>query len=124
MKQAIIIRDDLKMGKGKIAAQASHASTKAAIEAKEGIIEDKTLSENFKAWFLAWDNDLYKKIVLKANSEKELTDLYLQAMDHLPCFLVEDMGLTQIEPHTITALAIGPAPDEMVDTITKGLKLL
>lgn len=38
--------------------------------------------------------------------------------------LIVDRGLTQIEPNTPTALGIGPAEMEIVDKITKHLKLL
>ncbi len=115
MKQAVVVRSDVKMGKGKVAAQVAHASLASAEEAmtrREG-------------WFASWKSEGQAKIVLKAGSEDELRELYKKARAaKLPAALVEDRGLTQVEPGTVTCLAIGPAPDESVDSITGTLKLL
>ena len=112
MKQVIVVRTDLKMGKGKLAAQVAHASVAAFL----------------KAGFFAkrkWLRQGMKKIVLKVSSEKELLEIYRKAKKlKLPCELIRDAGLTQVEPGTITALGIGPAEDEKIDKITGNLKLL
>lgn len=114
-KQAIILRSDLGMGKGKIAAQASHASLlayKAAIMKNEEIAED-------------WDDEGAKKIVLKVASEAELVELYSFAKRRkLPCALVRDAGHTQIPAGSVTAIAIGPADEVEIDLLTRKLKLL
>lgn len=112
MKQAIVIRTDLKMGKGKIAAQASHASLSAYL---------KSDSYSRKAWVLHG----MKKIVVKVSGEKELAKLYAKAKaKKLPCVMITDAGLTQIKPGNKTAVGIGPASDEAIDKITGNLKLL
>jgi PTH2 family peptidyl-tRNA hydrolase len=112
MKQAIVVRTDLKMGKGKIASQCAHASIAAFLKAKT---RDRR----------KWVKEGMKKIVLKAFSSKELVKLYKRAKRmKLPCELIIDKGLTQIEPGTITALGIGPADEKKVDKITSRLKLL
>ena len=102
MKQVIIMRTDLKMGKGKIAAQACHASLNCYKNAD-------------KSRLRAWELSGQKKVVLKVSSEKE-TDL--------PHSLITDAGHTQIEPSTRTCLGIGPGSDEEIDKLTGHLKLL
>ena len=112
MKQAIVVRTDLKLGKGKIGAQCAHASVSAMLE----VYEDAR-----KEWI---DNGM-KKIVLKVSSEKELRELYNKAKDaKLAAVLIKDAGLTQLKKPTITALGIGPADDKKIDRITGKLKLL
>ncbi|MEM4480696.1 MAG: peptidyl-tRNA hydrolase Pth2 [Candidatus Bathyarchaeia archaeon] len=114
-KQVIVIRADLKMSKGKIAAQAGHAAVSAAEEARK----------HNRNWFKAWMEEGQCKVVVKVNSEKELLELEKQAKElGLPCSLIVDRGLTEIPPGTVTCLGIGPAPSEKVDKITGKLPLL
>jgi PTH2 family peptidyl-tRNA hydrolase len=55
----------------------------------------------------------------------ELEKIKRDAISHdLPWSEVIDAGHTQIEPGTVTCISIGPAPEEMIDKITKDLKLL
>lgn len=111
-KQAIVIRKDLDMGKGKIAAQAAHASIGAAKEAGY-----KTMRE--------WERSGSAKIVLKVDNEEQLMLLSDRAEDdELPFFVVTDAGKTQVDPGTATALAIGPAESDRIDRLTKDLRLL
>ncbi|QQG49422.1 MAG: peptidyl-tRNA hydrolase [archaeon] len=115
MKQAVVVRTDIKMGKGKIAAQVAHASLAAAEEAMG----------RRSAWYEAWKQGGQAKVVLKAQGEDELQELFRMARAaKLPSALIQDRGLTQVEPGTVTCLGIGPGPDEEVDKITGKLKLL
>jgi len=114
-KQVIAFRSDLKMGKGKIAAQAGHAAVSAAEEARK----------HFKEWWKAWLREGQCKIAVKVESEKELLKLERQAKElAIPCALIVDRGLTEVPPGTITCLGIGPAPIEKVDKMTSVLPLL
>ena len=66
-----------------------------------------------------------KKVIVKARSLEELLDLKEKATKlGVSNALIVDRGLTQLQPDTPTALGIGPAEIEMVDKITKNLKLL
>ena len=112
MKQAILIRTDLKMDKGKIASQTAHASISAFLKSDE--LDRRK-----------WIKEGMKKIVLKVTSDKELREFYkLAKKEKLPSELIADRGLTQIKPGSITALGIGPADDKKLDKITGKLKLL
>ncbi len=60
MKQAIVVRQDLAMGKGKTAAQVAHASLSAAEEAMRKREE----------WYGEWKEEGQKKVVVKVKSEE------------------------------------------------------
>ena len=114
-KQVIVVRSDLEIGRGKIAAQAGHAAVSAAEEARK----------LHPTWWKAWLNEGQCKIAVKVRSEKELLKLEEEARElELPSALICDRGLTQLPPNTVTCLGIGPAPSEKVDKITGKLALL
>lgn len=111
-KQAIVLRADLGMGKGKLTAQGSHASLSAYMKA--GSVEKK-----------AWELGGQKKIVLKVGSEKELLEYFERCRDAgLKPALIRDAGHTQLEPGTVTCFGVGPAEESKVDTVLGELKLL
>jgi PTH2 family peptidyl-tRNA hydrolase len=113
-KQVIVFRSDLKLSKGKMAAQAGHAAVSAAEEARS----------HHKEWLKAWIEEGQCKIAVKVKGEEELIELEKQAKDlRLPCALIKDKGLTEVPPGTITCLGIGPAPAEKMDRITGKLPL-
>ena len=112
MKQAIIIRTDLDMGKGKIAAQSCHASIAAFLKARKPVRE-------------SWLDEGMKKVVVKVSGEKEMKTLFKKAKSgKIPAAIINDAGLTQLEPGTATAIGIGPAEDAKIDKVTGKLKLL
>jgi PTH2 family peptidyl-tRNA hydrolase len=111
MKQAIAVRTDLGMGTGKVAAQVAHAS----LQAYENADDDAGRE---------WRTGGAKKIVLKASGETQLHELADAARrERLPHALVTDAGHTQVEPGTVTALAVGPGPENIVDKVTGDLSL-
>jgi peptidyl-tRNA hydrolase, PTH2 family len=116
MKQVILIRSDLKMKGGKVAAQASHAAVGAALLA----------FVRFKGLFSEWEATGQKKVVLKVKSEQELVEIYQKAIQYnLPCYLVKDAGLTTFHgTPTLTSAALGPADEWQLDPIIGHLKLL
>ena len=113
-KMVIVLRTDLKMSKGKIAAQAGHAAVSAAEEARK----------KHSKWWKMWIKEGQCKIAVKARSVKELLELEREAKElELPSALISDRGLTELPPGTITCLGIGPAPSNEIDKITGELDL-
>lgn len=113
-KQVVILRSDLRMSAGKAAAQASHAAVSAA---------EKTRKIS-PSWWRNWMEEGQRKVVLKVGSERELLKKEREAKEsNLPTALITDLGLTELEPGTLTALGIGPAPSNLVDKITGNLPL-
>ncbi|MFX0071111.1 MAG: peptidyl-tRNA hydrolase Pth2 [Candidatus Hermodarchaeota archaeon] len=114
-KQVILIRTDLGMSTGKKCAQACHASVSSCNVVRR---------INKKVW-KDWINSGQKKVVLKVESKEKLNEIYSLIQKHkLPCYLIKDAGLTQLDPGTTTALGIGPAKSSEIDEITGNLKLL
>ena len=115
IKQVIVVRTDLDMGKGKIAAQVGHACVLGAEHVR------KSNSE----WFGLWLNLGQEKVVVKVSSLKELEEVKRGAIElDIPWSEVTDAGHTQIAPGTTTCISLGPAPEEKIDKVTGELKLL
>jgi PTH2 family peptidyl-tRNA hydrolase len=111
-KQAIIVRDDLKLPKGKMAAQVAHASVEAVLRSEK---------ESVKIWRM----EGMGKIVLKVDNEKELHRIVQEAKDSgLITATITDAGHTVVEPGTLTCAGIGPASTEKIDYIISKLKLM
>ena len=112
MKQAILVRTDLKMSKGKIAAQVAHAAVEASTNSDKNSVR-------------AWRNEGMKKVVLRVAGEKELLEFWHKAkVAKLATALITDAGHTEIAPGTKTCLGIGPDTDGKIDKITSSLKML
>lgn len=114
IKQVVVVRTDLNMGKGKIAAQVGHAC----------VLGAENVKKSHPDWFEKWWSG-QEKIVLKVNGLKDLETVKKNAIDlDLPWSEVTDAGHTQVDPGTVTCLCIGPAPSDLIDKITGKLKLL
>ncbi len=111
-KQVILIREDLKLPKGKLAVQAAHASVEATLKSDSSMIK-------------RWRSEGMKKAVLKVKSQKELYKYNQIAKDNgLTTAVISDAGLTTVKPGTVTCCAIGPAKEEDIDAVTGELKLM
>jgi PTH2 family peptidyl-tRNA hydrolase len=112
VKQAITVRSDLGMGTGKVAAQVAHASLQAHDAADAA---DRT----------AWKSEGATKVVLRTEGEMSVFELAETARRAgVPHAVVRDAGRTQVEPGTVTAVAVGPAAADRVDRVTGDLDLL
>jgi peptidyl-tRNA hydrolase len=114
-KMILAVRTDLKMGKGKIAAQCSHATLgayKRALRKTPGSVK-------------YWERIGQKKITVKLESEEQMDQIEEAAKQAgLVTHVVVDAGHTQIPAGSKTVLAIGPAPESVVNTVTSHLKLI
>lgn len=114
-KLVIVVRDDLTISKGKLAAQVAHAAVECAIKAQDRI------PDIFRGWY----REGQKKVVLKVKNEKELFLLKEKAESiGFVTALITDAGLTEVPPGTVTCLGIGPDKEDFLDRITSSLPLL
>lgn len=114
-KQVVVVREDLEMSPGKLAVQVAHGAVGAAEKCRKSHPE----------WFKDWIGEGQKKVVVTVTSEKEIRELREEAAEmDLPTELVQDAGLTELPPGTVTVLAVGPAPNQHIDKITRELPLL
>jgi len=116
-KQVILVRTDLKLSPGKLAAQVAHAAVNAF---------NITSPLTRKSWL----DEGHCKIVLQVADETALIHYYSQAKDQgLPVSLIKDFGLEgkQASPSNPTGIstvvAIGPAPAEAITNLTAQLRL-
>lgn len=113
-KMVLVVRNDLKMGKGKVAAQCSHAAVSAY----------KQVQRRNPELLKQWEYCGQPKVVVKAPDEDALIDLLGRAKEvGLPVSLIQDAGRTQIAPGSRTVLGVGPGPADLIDKVTGDLKL-
>lgn len=139
IKQVIIVRRELNMRKGKLAAQVAHASmavfTKNIVRLDPEEISPENPDDALNIHIripkhglavMSWLAGSFTKIVTFVNSEEELVACYEQALAAgLPCSLITDSGRTEFHNvPTKTTVAIGPAAPELIDKITGKLGLI
>ncbi|XP_067422135.1 peptidyl-tRNA hydrolase 2, mitochondrial [Emydura macquarii macquarii] len=113
-KMVLIVRNDLKMGKGKVAAQCSHAAVSAY----------KQVQRRNPELLKQWEYCGQPKVVLKVPDEETLVQLLVNAKElGLTVSIIQDAGRTQIAPGSRTVLGIGPGPADVVDKVSGHLKL-
>jgi PTH2 family peptidyl-tRNA hydrolase len=112
LKQVILARNDLKLPKGKLAAQCAHASVEAVLKSDKSKVKD-------------WHECGQKKVVLKVEDEKELIHYFQKAKEKgFAASLITDAGKTVVAPGTKTCVGIGPDDDDKIDTLTGKLKMM
>ncbi|XP_032825197.1 peptidyl-tRNA hydrolase 2, mitochondrial-like isoform X2 [Petromyzon marinus] len=113
-KMVLVVRADLKMGKGKAAAQCAHAAVAAyrlAAARQPGALR-------------RWRRGGQAKIVTRVEDEAALLELQERARAlGLGAPVVCDAGRTQVAAGSCTVLAVGPGPVRMVGEVTGHLKL-
>lgn len=141
-KQMIVMRRDLRMRKGKIAAQAGHACVEAALmalarEGRLGEVRIETAGDGTPTGILLddgateatplseWFDAGVAKVCVYVDSEEELLDIATRGREQgLICALIQDAGFTEFhgEP-TYTCLAFEPLAPEQIDPLTGELPL-
>lgn len=120
VRMTLIVRHDLKMGKGKAAAQCLHA-TLALYQKITNPESDAYNPEMVDRW--QYGNG-QAKITLQVPDQEEMDVLFAQAISlGVNAYIVHDAGRTQIAAGSATVLGLGPAPKLVIDEITKDLKL-
>jgi len=113
-KMVLLVRTDLGMQKGKVAAQCAHAALACY---KKGL-------KNNPACVSAWEKTGQTKICLKVDNEEAMLNLAGVAKVHgLTWSIIHDAGRTQVSSGSMTVLGIGPNKATEVDKITGHLKL-
>ncbi|KAH8340129.1 hypothetical protein KR067_010341 [Drosophila pandora] len=117
-KLALVVRGDLKMSKGKTAAQCAHAAVMCYQSAAQGTKQQNAILQR-------WCRLGQPKIVLRVDNFEQLSRLERRAQEaNLVSALVRDAGRTQLESGTATVLGLGPASNEELDKLVADLKLL
>lgn len=135
-KMMIVMRRDLKMRKGKIAAQAGHACVEAILMAlhKENRMSDLVQTEDGMLLQNAdrqpsplseWFSDGCAKICVYVDSEEELLSIANKAQEKgILAAVITDAGMTEFHGvPTKTCLALEPLPAVVADELTGELPL-
>jgi PTH2 family peptidyl-tRNA hydrolase len=134
-KQVIVIRKDLNMRKGKMCAQASHASmafitTEMCVSKSYGLVNEYYIKGIERMRYCEeiehWLENSFRKICVYVNSEQELEEIHQKALDNrLISHIITDNGVTEFNGvPTKTCCAIGPHKDSKFEGITNHLPLL
>ncbi|KAL4932708.1 aminoacyl-tRNA hydrolase PTH2 [Aspergillus undulatus] len=116
VKLVLVVRTDLGMTKGKIAAQCSHAT----LACYKYLVANPSSSTILRRW----ERQGQAKIALQIKSEEELQLLQAQAISLGLCArVIQDAGRTQIVSGSRTVLGV-LGPKSIVDNVTGHLKLL
>ena len=150
MRQLIIVRKELNMSPGKMAAQVSHASMaflSAAIlssGADHVLSADTGETESYAVTLMIpadvyeyWFMDIYTKTICEAKNRNQLMKAAaiadeLGLVEGRDYFLIHDHCLTELEPEnigedgigrTLTCIGFRPLPDDIAHAISRKFQL-
>lgn len=119
VRMNLVIRLDLKMGKGKAAAQCSHAT----LAAYKKMATPGLVSYN-PEMLDRWEARGTAKITLQVPDQSSMDEIFAMAIERgVNAYIVHDAGRTQIAAGSATVLALGPAPRPVLDELTGSLRL-
>ena len=142
MRQLIIIRKDLNMSPGKMAAQCSHASMAFLVDQIKKSKKDMILLADQESYQIQlniakeiydyWFCDIYTKTICAAKNKFQLLKAKTMAeelglVENKDFFLIKDRCLTELEPEeigengvgeTLTCIGFCPLPDDIAHQIS------
>ena len=111
MKMIIVVRTDLKMTPGKVAAQACHACLGAYRLSMPKTVQDWTAQGESTICLSVDSDEVLEAVLMSAISAGLIVSAQL------------DAGRTEVESGTRTCAAIGPDYNRKIDPVTRSLKL-
>jgi PTH2 family peptidyl-tRNA hydrolase len=150
MRQLILVRKDLNMSPGKLAAQVSHASmafltqmirtsgVHQVLSMDTGEPESYDISLNIQAdIYEKWINGIFTKTICEAKNKNQLMKAVQMAeeiglKEGKDYFLIKDHCLTELEPEeigedgigkTLTCIGFRPLPDDIAHAISRKYQL-
>ncbi len=122
LKMVIVMRRDLHMRKGKIAAQAGHACVEAVLKA---LAKEEDQTGDRESDLSIWLSTGEKKICVYVDGEERLLEIGEQLKSRgVDCALIQDAGHTEFHGEaTLTCLATVPASSRVLDPVTGQLPL-
>ena len=135
IKQVIIVRKDLHMRSGKIAAQCCHASMKVILDMmyenrmvmySDPEIIHWTLRLREDSSLYKWLSGHFTKVVLYVDSLEEMEEIEKSAKGlDIPTAKIIDAGKTEFHNvPTPTCVALGPYDGDVLDKLTGHLRLI
>lgn len=120
VRMALVVRSDLGMQKGKVAAQCAHA----AVTCYRLMSEPESQAYN-EPMLNRWFQGGQAKIALKCGDKDQMDLLFAKALSlNINAYVIHDAGRTQIPAGSATVLGLGPAPKSVLDKVTGDLRLL
>jgi len=126
VKQYIIVRTNLGMSAGKVAAQSCHASMKVFFDKMVVLPTDKSERTLYLTdEEVQWVDGMFTKIVKKVKNEGQLMKAYNKANElGLNVSLIKDAGKTELDGENYTAIAVGPNYVDECEPVVKKLRNL
>ena len=110
-KCALLVRTDLKMSCGKIAAQCGHGIAQTMKGSNKKIVRD-------------WMKSGEKIVILKVPNLEKMNAIKTQANKiQVYSKIIYDAGHTEVEPNTATVCVVGPHEESIITPLTKKLSL-
>lgn len=124
VKQVIVMRRDLGMRRGKEIAQGAHAAM-AFITRRLYLYAEGNADIGFSRAEMAWLGGGFAKVVLQVTDLGALNKVARDAHDAgLNVQVITDSGKTEFHGElTVTCLAIGPDYADLIDPVTRDLRL-